>query len=72
MGSEYDRICNKVKRMERTCLLLGISVLLLAVAEIRQIFTVGEIIGTFEFLTEQLDLIGQQVDAIAQCIQGLH
>lgn len=72
MRDEYDRIRQRMKRTERTCLLLGISVLLLAVAEIRQIFTVGEIIGTFEFLTEQLDLIGQKVDGIAQCIQGLH
>lgn len=72
MSSEYDRIYRRVKRTERVCLLLGISVLLLAVSEIRQAFTIEEIVGTFRFLTDQLGIISQQVDAIAQCIQSLH
>lgn len=72
MGDEYDRICQMVKRTKRTCLLLGISVLLLAVAEISHALTLEEIVGTFEFLTEQLDLIGQKVDGIAQGLQSLH
>lgn len=72
MSTEYDRVCQRVKRLERTCLLLGISVLLLAVSEIRQAFAIEDIVGTFGFLTEKLGLISQKVDAIAQCIQGLH
>ena len=72
MSSEYDRIYRRVKRTERVCLLLGISVLLLAVSEIRQAFTIEEIVGTFRFLTDQLGIISQQVDATAQCIQSLH
>ena len=72
MSSEHDRLCQRVKITERTCLLLGIGVLLLAFSEIRQAFTIEEIVGTFDFLTEQLNLICQQVDAIAQCIRNLH
>lgn len=59
----------RIKRLERTCLILSISVLLLAFFSIRLVGTVSEIAGTFEFLTEQLDFIGQKVDAIRQGIQ---
>lgn len=61
----------RIKRLERTCLILSISVLLLAVFSIRLVGTVSEIAGTFEFLTEQLDFIGQKVDAIRQGIQSI-
>ena len=66
------QLCQRVKRVERVCLLLGISTLLLAIVEIRQFSTVGQIIGSFEFLLEQLDLISQQIDAITQGVQSLH
>ena len=62
---------HRIKRLERTCLILSISVLLLAVFSIRMVGTVSEIAVTFEILTEQLDLIRQKVDAIRQGIQGI-
>lgn len=54
----------RIKRLERTCLILSISILLLAVFSIRLLRTVSGIAGTFESLMEQLDFIRQMVDAI--------
>lgn len=61
----------RIKRLERVCLILSISVVLLAVFGIGLVRTVSEIAGTFEFLTEQLNFIGQKVDAIRQGIQSI-
>lgn len=61
----------RIKRLERTCLILSISILLLAVFSIRLLRTVSGIAGTFESLTEQLDFIRQMVDAIRQGVQSL-
>lgn len=59
----------RVKRLERICLILCIVVILLGLAGIRLAWTVGKIVGISELITEQLYLIGQQVDVIRQLIQ---
>lgn len=67
-GVELQR---RVKRLERICLILCIAVILLALSGIRLTGTVGKIVGIFELITEQLNFIGQQVDAVRQGIQGI-
>jgi len=68
--SEEVGLQRRVKRMERVYLILCVAVLLLAIFGVWLAVTAGRIVGTFEFLTEQLDLISQQVDAVRQGIQG--
>ena len=61
----------RVKRLERICLILCILILLLFFFGVNLAGTVGRIVGTFQYLTEQLDLICQKVDAIHQGVRGL-
>ena len=61
----------RVKRLERICLILCIVVVLLGISGIHLAGTVGRIVGIFELIAEQLNFIGQQVDAVRQGIQSI-
>ena len=65
---EFQR---RVRRLERICLILCITVLLIGISGIRLAGTVGKIVGIFELITEQLDLISQKVDAVRQGVQSI-
>lgn len=69
--SDKAGLQRRVRRLERICLILCIAVLLLGISGIRLAGTVGKIVGIFELITEQLNFIGQQVDAVRQGIQGI-
>lgn len=64
-----QQLADRIRRLERICLILCAAVLLLAFFGIRLAGTTWDIVGTFDFLTEQLNLIGQKVDVIRQGLQ---
>lgn len=69
--SAEDGLQRRVRRLERIVLILCIATILLGLAGIRLVVVVGKIIGIFEFILEQLNFIGQQVDTVRQGIQGI-
>lgn len=68
--TEYEAT-QRIKRLERVCLVLCISFLLLALFSIKLAGTTWDIVGVFDFLTEQINLIGEKVDAIRNSLQGI-
>lgn len=64
-------IQRRVRKLERITLILCIATVLLGLAGIRLAVVVGKTVGIFEFILEQLNFIGQQVDAVRQGIQGI-
>ena len=64
-----QELADRIRRLERICLILCAAVLLLAFFGIKLAGTTWDIVGTFDFLTEQLNLIGQKVDVIRQGMQ---
>lgn len=71
MTDVRDVLAIELKERCFICLILCIAVILLALSGIRLTGTVGKIVGVFELITEQLNFIGQQVDAVRQGIQGI-
>lgn len=67
-GVEIQR---RVRRLERIVLILCVATILLGLAGIRLAGVFGKTVEIFDFITEQLNLIGQQVDAIRQGVQGI-
>ena len=63
-------LLRRVKRLEGICLILCIAVVLLGFSGVRLAGTAGKISGRFKAVTEQLNFIGQQVDALRQGVQG--
>lgn len=61
----------RVRRLERIVLILCVGTILLGISGIRLAWTVEKTVGIFELITEQLNFIGQQVDAVRQGIQGV-
>lgn len=64
-------IQRRVRRLERIVLILCVATILLGLTGIRLAWIVGRIVSIFDLITEQLNLIGQQVDAIRQGVQGI-
>lgn len=61
----------RIKRLEHICLILSISVLLLAVFSIVIARTVFDLTGTLELFAEQINLIGQKIDTIREGVQNI-
>lgn len=61
----------RIKRLERICFVLSITILLVAIFGIGVSIRFCEVVGVLDFLTQRIDLIREQVDAISQCIQGI-
>lgn len=65
---EFQR---RVKRLERIVLFLCVATILLGISGIRLVLDVRESVEIFKLITEQLNFIGQQVDAARQGIQSI-
>lgn len=68
-GMTQQELADRIRHLERICLILCVVVLLLAFFGIKLAGTTWDIVRTFDFLTEQLNLIGQKVDVIRQGLQ---
>lgn len=60
-----------MKRTERGSLILGISVLLLAIFSIRLAIQFQDVVNVLSLISERLNLISKQVDAVRQCVQSI-
>lgn len=66
-----EPLTRRVRRLERICVALLLSVLLLGFSAIRLARTVNNTLYTSEIVAERLELLAKQVDAVREKIDGI-
>jgi len=70
-STDEVEVQRRIARLERTCLFLGIAVLLLGFCILRLGITTDWLVKEFELTIEHLKLFGDKLDIIHQALQGL-
>lgn len=66
-----EPLTRRVRRLERICVALLLSVLLLGFSTIRLAWTMNSTLYTFEIIVDRLELLTEQVDAAREKIDGI-
>lgn len=66
-----EPLTRRVRRLERICVALLLSVLLLGFSTIRLARTVNNTLYAFEIIVDRLELLTVQVDAAREKIDGI-
>lgn len=71
-SSAEDRTQQRIKRLERVCVVLSISVLLLGIIWICIALDFRKVVNVLVFITDRVDYIRQQMEAILEIVQNTH
>lgn len=69
-SSAESRVQQRIKRLERVCAVLSISVLLLGVIGVCMALDFRKVVDVLVSVTDGVDYIRQQMDAIAKIVQN--